>query len=102
MIEVRTKEGATKMKVEGTAQELTADMLIIIEAMYNGFAEDDEELAKLFAQCLKDNIDDCFKSAEEKTEEIERISKEINEVVSNLSDLLKGLMSNGDSKHLKS
>ena len=53
MISIETRDGESKKFVlDGTPIELTADICVIIRAVYTALANDSEDVADVFKKCL--------------------------------------------------
>ena len=80
MILARIKKGHTEVALEGSLAELQADTLALIEGIYRGIEEKNEEAAKRFKEVILNDINLAFMTADEIVEE-------------RGAELLKGLLS---------
>lgn len=58
MIKFETKEGISKIEIQGNISELCADVVTFLSAMYNSLKEDDEVVAGYFEHVLREHMID--------------------------------------------
>lgn len=95
MIKVSCNEGTTKLEMNGSVAQISAEMSCIIKAVYEAFKGENEQAAEDFkAYMLRDMEDgDPFKTTEQ-------LRKEAKDIVASLMDkLLDRLMDKPDEEN---
>lgn len=65
MIEVKTENGKTQIKAEGSVMDLCSDTLSLIHSVYTGLREDNMIGSLMYRKVIEENIKLAFELTEE-------------------------------------